>query len=292
MTILVLGRSGQLARELARRPDMADARFVGRDTLDLSRPEAVEEAVLALAPSGVINAAAWTAVDKAESEEAAARALNALAPAALARACAKLDAPLVHVSTDYVFAGVGDRPWTPEDPIAPLNAYGRTKAEGEASVADGGARAAILRTSWVHSPFGANFVKTMWRLSADKDAVPVVADQFGRPTHAADLAEACVFLLHRRGADPARGAWIHHCANAGVTHWADLAQAVFDVREALTGKPTRALPIPGADYPTPARRPAWSALDTGSLEALGLAMKPWRARVEDCVREIAAAPVS
>ncbi len=279
---VVVGQSGQLAQSLAARPDMAGAKFMGRAQLDLANPEQAAAQLRELEPSIVINAAAWTAVDQAEKDLDQARVLNAHAPAALARVCSGLDIPLVHVSTDYVFSGDQGPAWREDDPIAPVNAYGQTKAEGEAAVMSVGGRVAILRTSWVFSPFGNNFVKTMARLGKERDEVRVVADQVGRPTFAPDLAEACVRMAIFLQKSP-EFAGIYHYANSGHVSWADLAQATFDELTRQGVKSARMIPIPTSDYPTPAKRPAWSTLDTSKIEALGIETPDWRGRIGACV---------
>jgi dTDP-4-dehydrorhamnose reductase len=261
---------------------MAGAQFMGRAQLDLANPEQAAAQLRELEPSIVINAAAWTAVDQAEKDLDQARVLNAHAPAALARVCSDLDIPLVHVSTDYVFSGDQGPAWREDDPIAPVNAYGQTKAEGEAAVMSVGGRVAILRTSWVFSPFGNNFVKTMARLGKERDEVRVVADQVGRPTFAPDLAEACVRMAILLQKSP-EFAGIYHYANSGHVSWADVAQATFDELTRQGLKSARMIPIPTSDYPTPAKRPAWSTLDTSKIEALGIETPDWRGRIGACV---------
>lgn len=279
---VVLGQSGQLAQSLAAHPVMAGAQFLGRTQLDLANPEQAAARLRELEPSVVINAAAWTAVDQAEKDFDQARVLNAHAPAALARVCRELDIPFVHVSTDYVFSGEQGPAWKEDDPIAPVNAYGQSKAEGEAAVLSIGGRIAILRTSWVFSPFGNNFVKTMARLGKERDEVRVVSDQVGRPTYAPDLAEACVRMAAILQVEPER-AGIYHYANSGHVSWADVAQATFDELTRQGMKSARMVPIPTSDYPTPAKRPAWSTLDTTKIEALDIETPDWRGRIGACV---------
>jgi dTDP-4-dehydrorhamnose reductase len=278
---VVLGQSGQLAQSLAARADMAEAHFLGRNQLDLADPEQAAVRLRELRPSVVINAAAWTAVDQAEKDLEPARVLNAHAPAALARVCRELDIPFVHVSTDYVFSGEHGPAWREEDPIAPMNAYGQTKAEGEAAVMSVGGRVAILRTSWVFSPFGNNFVKTMARLGKEREEVRVVADQVGRPTYAPDLAEACVQMATLLQDRPEH-AGIYHYANSGHVSWADVAQATFDDLAQRGVTSARMVPISTAEFPTPAKRPAWSTLDTSKIEALGIETPDWRGRIGAC----------
>jgi len=279
---VVLGQSGQLAQSLAAHPDMAGAQFLGRTQLDLANPEQAAARLRELEPSIVINAAAWTAVDQAEKDFDQARVLNAHAPAALARVCRELDIPFVHVSTDYVFSGEQGPAWKEDDPIAPVNAYGQSKAEGEAAVLFVGGRIAILRTSWVFSPFGNNFVKTMARLGKERDEVRVVSDQVGRPIYAPDLAEACVKMALLLQKSP-EFAGIYHYANSGHVSWADVAQATFDELTRQGMKSARMVPIPTSDYPTPAKRPAWSTLDTSKIEALGIETPDWLGRIGACV---------
>jgi dTDP-4-dehydrorhamnose reductase len=181
-----------------------------------------------------------------------------------------------------VFSGDQGPAWREDDPIAPVNAYGQTKAEGEAAVMSVGGRVAILRTSWVFSPFGNNFVKTMARLGKERDEVRVVADQVGRPTFAPDLAEACVRMAILLQKSP-EFAGIYHYANSGHVSWADVAQATFDELTRRGMKSARMIPIPTSDYPTPAKRPAWSTLDTSKIEALGIETPDWRGRIGACV---------
>jgi dTDP-4-dehydrorhamnose reductase len=228
-------------------------------------------------------------VDKAESEPDLAFALNRDAPAAMAEAARALGAALVHVSTDYVFNGEGERPYREDDPKAPLGTYGRSKSEGEDAVMRTGARAAIVRTSWVFSPHRANFVKTMLRLGETRDEVGVVADQHGRPTAARDLADACVHMGERllKGEDAARG--VFHFANAEDASWADFADAIFAGAARRGRKTVRVKRISTAEFPTPAKRPANSRLDTAKISALrGAEPRPWRAALEDCLDDLLA----
>lgn len=288
--LLVIGRSGQLATELARacRRRGIEARFLGREEVDLLRPDEAARAVERARPRWVVNAAAYTAVDRAEAEPDLAMAANGKAPGALARACAAIGAPFVHISTDYVFSGAADRPWRESDQIAPLSAYGRSKAAGEAAVAASGADALVIRTSWVFSAHGSNFVKTMLRLGAERPELRIVDDQHGRPTAAADLAAAVLTCGERLLVDRSL-AGVTHFANEGATTWKAFAEAILSegaaaglsVRATVTGIPTSA-------YPTPAKRPVWSVLDTSALEArFGVTPRPWGAALRECVRELA-----
>jgi dTDP-4-dehydrorhamnose reductase len=279
--ILVFGQTGQVARELA--AFAPDALYLGRDRADLSDPAACAAAIRAHAPHAVINAAAWTAVDRAEAEEAAATVVNADAPAAMARACADLGVPFVQISTDYVFDGAGDRPFAPDDPTGPLGAYGRSKLAGEVGVRAAGGVHGILRTSWVFSAHGTNFLTTMLRLGAARDALGVVADQIGGPTPARAIAAACLTLADRLAADPALSG-TYHLSGAPDVSWADFARAIMD----RAGLACRIDDIPSTAWPTPARRPANSRLDCTSLAALGLSRPDWRAALDDCLTRIGA----
>ena len=279
--ILVIGRTGQMAVEAGR---LDGVRLVGREAADLSDPGACAEMIRRAAPAAVVNAAAYTAVDRAETDEAAAHTVNAEAPGAMARACADLGIPFVHVSTDYVFDGRGDEPRAPSDPVAPLGAYGRTKLAGEEMVRASGATHAILRTSWVVSAHGANFVKTMLRLGAERDALTVVDDQVGGPTPARDLAAAALAVAHALRDDPAKGG-THHFAGAPDVSWAGFARAIFEragIDCAVTG-------IPSSDYPTPAARPLNSRLDCASFEAAFDRPRPdWRAGLDLILHDLGA----
>jgi dTDP-4-dehydrorhamnose reductase len=290
MKILVFGKNGQLAQALARRAgaELAVSAF-GRNECNLMQADAIASAIAHEAPGAVINAAAYTAVDKAESEFDAAVALNATAPAAMAMACKSAGIPLVHVSTDYVFDGLKLTPYVETDPLAPQSAYGRSKAMGEKAVLKTGARAAIVRTSWVYSAHGANFVKTMLRLAATRDELGVVADQLGRPTWASDLADACIASARALGAGRSGAAGVFHYSGANDATWADFAEAIFAEAAKRSMPSARVKPITTADYPTPAKRPANSRLDTSKIEhELGIRPRPWREALALCMDEIAA----
>jgi dTDP-4-dehydrorhamnose reductase len=286
--ILVFGANGQVARELA---DLGQATgramtFAGRETLDLADHTAIDGLIGRIAPSAVINAAAYTAVDRAESEADAAYALNRDAPAAMAVACAARGLPFVHFSTDYVFDGTSDRPYVETDPTGPTGVYGASKLAGEQAVTDAGGAAAILRTSWVYSVHGANFVKTMLRLAKDRDEISVVADQVGRPTWARDCAEAGLMMVDALARAPGL-AGIYHLSGAGDASWAGLAQAIFEESARRGGPTARVRPITTADYPTPAKRPANSRLDCGKIEAaLNWRLRPWRDSLAACMTEM------
>jgi dTDP-4-dehydrorhamnose reductase len=250
----------------------------------MSDPAAIARIVERADADLVINATAYTAVDKAETERDLAFLINAEAPAAMARACATRGLPLVHVSTDYVFNGGGSRAWREDDATAPINAYGDSKLAGEQAIAASGARAAILRTSWVFSAHGANFVKTMLRF-ADRPELKVVNDQVGRPTFAGDLAETALTVGQRLARDENPPTGVFHFAGAEAVSWFEFARAIFDLR----GPPAPViLPIPSWDYPTPAARPANSVLDCARIEgAFGIVPRAWREGLNETLAELA-----
>ncbi|WP_296639998.1 dTDP-4-dehydrorhamnose reductase [Roseinatronobacter sp.] len=279
--ILVFGKTGQVATEIARLAP--EALCVGRDRVDLADPDACRDLVLDVAPSGIINAAAYTAVDRAEEDEALATRINGDAPAAMAQAAARLGVPFVHISTDYVFDGAGEQPFTPEDPTAPLGVYGRSKLVGEQGVTAAGGAAAILRTSWVFSAHGNNFVKTMLRLGGDRDTLSVVADQIGGPTPARDIAAACLTMLDGLREDPGR-AGLYHFAGAPDTSWAGFAREIM----AQAGLACVVEDIPTSAYPTPARRPLNSRMDCAKLARFGLERPDWRAGLALVLAELGA----
>lgn len=283
MKLLVFGRTGQVATELARRlPPGAKARFLGRDSADLADPAACAAAIAGADAEAVINAAAFTAVDRAEAEEPAATLVNAAAPGAMAAACAARGLPFLHISTDYVFDGAGSAPFRPDHPTAPLGAYGRSKLAGELAVRAAGGRALILRTSWVFSAHGANFVKTMLRLGREREVLRVVNDQHGGPTPAAAIADAlCTAAAAMIGGAPGG---THHFAGAPDTTWAGFAAEIM----ARAGLSCRIEGIPSSDYPTPARRPLNSRLDCSALAAgYGVPRPDWRAGLDAVLKELA-----
>ncbi|GAA3852696.1 dTDP-4-dehydrorhamnose reductase [Celeribacter arenosi] len=278
--ILVFGSTGQVATEL--RALLPDAEFLGRDVADLSDPAACAGAIEARRPTAVINAAAYTAVDKAESDEATAHAVNGLAPSAMAQACAVLDIPFVHISTDYVFDGAGEAPFGVDHPTAPLGAYGRTKLAGEEGVRAAGSRFAIMRTSWVFSAHGGNFVKTMLRLGAERDVLTIVADQVGGPTPARDIAAACVAMAEQLGADAAKSG-TYHFSGAPDVSWADFAREIF----AQAGITCTVKDIETRDFPTPAKRPANSRMDCSATETIfGIARPEWKSGLADVLTDL------
>ncbi len=279
MTFLVFGATGQVARELAMLDGVS---CLGRDRADLSDPAACAAAIQAHAPRAVINAAAYTAVDKAEDEEALATVINAAAPAAMAAACARAGIPFVHISTDYVFPGTGETPWQPSDPVAPPNAYGRSKRAGEEAVIAAGGVQAILRTSWVVSAHGHNFVKTMLRLGAERDRLSIVGDQIGAPTPARAIAAACLEIAHQLIAAPGKSG-LYHFQGAPLVSWAGVAREIFAQAELAC----EVVEIATSDYPTPAVRPLNSRLDCAALETvLGIPQPDWRAGLTDILKDL------
>jgi dTDP-4-dehydrorhamnose reductase len=258
MSILVFGASGQLASHL--RELLPDADFWGRDRLDLRDPPSVEPAIQALPPSCIVNAAAYTAVDRAESERDAAFAINAEAPTAMARVASRLDIPLVHISTDYVFDGTKTGEYAVDDPCNPISTYGESKLAGERAVRLLSPRSVVLRTSWVFSEYGVNFVKTILRLAREKEELRIVADQFGRPTYAGDLAR----LVAKIAAGPATRlpGGTYHAVGGPSVSWYEFAQAIVEsaARQGRLSRVPRVIAIPTSAFPTPAKRPANSVL--------------------------------
>ena len=289
MTILVTGGAGQLATAMQQEGGPAIHR-VGRPALDFDRPQTIEPAVAAAHPSLVVNAAAWTAVDAAEKEPEAAMRANRDGPAILARLCARADVPLIHISTDYVFNGGKGEPYLETDPTGPTGVYGATKLAGEHAVLDTCPRAIILRTSWVYSAAGKNFVKTMLGAAQKMDKLRVVGDQKGCPTSARDLAVAILAVaarLHDGWRDEYAG--VYHAAGEGSTTWHGLAMAVFEFAGPLGHKVPAVEAIRTEDWPTPAKRPADSRLDSGKLaRVFGVRQPEWRSSVARVVTELLA----
>lgn len=286
MRFLLLGANGQVGHELRRSlaplGEVVCATRDGRladgggacEAADLDRPDSLPALVDRIEPDVVVNAAAYTAVDRAESEREAAFRANAEAPGALAGACARRDALFVHYSTDYVFDGSGTRPYREDDPVAPLGVYGESKLAGERAVQGSGARHMVFRTAWVYADRGRNFMRTMLRLAAERDELRVVADQVGSPTPAALIADATASVLAR----PFAGSGLWHLTASGETSWHGFASAIVARAHALGRIPRmpRVVPIATADYPTPARRPAYSRLDCSRLERdFGIVPPDW-----------------
>jgi len=281
MSILVFGKTGQVAQELAAYDDVT---CLSRAQADLSDPAACAAVIRTQRPAAVINAAAYTAVDKAEGDEALASVINGDAPGAMTQACADLGIPFVSISTDYVFDGSGSAPWQPKDATGPLGAYGRSKLIGEQQIAGAGGAFAILRTSWVVSSHGNNFVKTMLRLGADRDQLSIVADQIGAPTMARDIATACMSLAQQLIDDPNK-AGIYHFCSAPTCSWADFAREIFAQAEIAC----TVTDIPSSDYPTPARRPLNSRMDCTLLETVfGISQPDWRLGLRDILLDLEA----
>lgn len=276
MRILVTGRDGQVAQSLAGDSRGHELVFAARPELDLARPETIRPLVERIRPDAIVSAAAYTAVDKAEEERELAMTVNGAAPGMLADAAAAVGAPILHLSTDYVFDGQGERAWREDDAVAPINAYGATKLAGEQAIAAAGADFAILRTAWVYSPFGHNFAKTMLRLAETRDSLNVVEDQVGCPTSALDIADAIHAVLGawQRGEG---GVGIFHFAGTGEASWAEFAREIFAGSAARGGPSATVNGIPTSAYPTPAARPANSRLDCSRFaDSFGHRAPPWQ----------------
>lgn len=287
--ILVFGDVGQLAKALADAgaPDGRRFVFAGPSVCDLLAADPAAF-IRDLKPTAVINAAAYTAVDRAESEPELAWRLNCEAVRSMALACASNDIPFVHVSTDYVFDGEKAEPYVETDARRPLSVYGASKAAAEEAVEAAGGAWTILRTSWVFSPIGVNFIRTMVRLASERPEVSVVADQWGRPTLAADLGHVAIRAVTAALAGQTHLQGLFHVAGADDTVWADIAENVFAHEERRTGKKTSLKRIATPDYPTPAKRPMNSRLDTTKLQkASGWSPRPWRQTVDVCLSAVA-----
>lgn len=291
--LAIIGASGQVARALfaaARARDVAVASG-GRPEVDITEAGSLNAFFARVRPRAVINASAYTAVDKAESEPEVAFRVNAEGPANLAALCARADVPLVHISTDYVFGGRGFHPYVETDPLSPSNVYAASKAAGEAAVRAGNPRHLILRTAWVYDEQGSNFLRTMLRLAGTREEIGVVDDQRGSPTYAADLAGAIFGMIAVPAVDLERKWGIYHVTNAGDTSWAGFAREIFDRAGALGFKTARVKPITTTQYPTPARRPAYSVLDNGKLaREFGIRLPAWQDALQRCLA--GTAPIS
>lgn len=293
MKILVTGAEGQLAQSLLEAAKAGvDVVAIGRPVLDLTQPETIVSALRSVVPDLLVNAAAYTAVDKAQSEVKLAYAVNAVGARHAAMAACAAGIPIIHVSTDYVFDGTKVDAYLESDPTGPTCVYGKSKLEGEQAVAAANPQHLILRTAWVHSPFGHNFIKTMLRLAATRDTLGVVDDQHGSPTYAPHLADVIVKLARqigsRGGADLPWG--VYHAAGSGETSWCGLAREIFRLSAEQGGPSAVVRAITTADYPTPARRPANSRLDGEKLlQTFGLALPDWREGARACVERLLAA---
>lgn len=287
MRVLVTGRSGQLVRSLAEvaalMPDV-ELIAMGRPDFDLAKPQSIRPAILDARPDIVVSAAAYTAVDRAEDEPDLAYAVNVIGAAKVAEAAAELRVPIIHLSSDYVFSGDKPGPYREDDEARPRTIYGHTKLESERAVADSNPRHVILRTSWVYSPFGTNFVRTMLRLAADRESISVVSDQWGNPTSALDLADAVL----RISAHPAMNhSGIYHFSGSGEINWSGFARHVFDISRKNGGPFAAVRDIVTADYPAKAQRPLNSRLANNKFEkTFGWSAPDWQASVEIIVRRI------
>lgn len=278
--ILIFGKTGQVATELSRL--VPDAFFVDRSIADLTNPDAVADIIRKTDCDGIINAAAYTAVDRAEDEPDLAQKINGDAPALMAKIAAEKGVPFLHISTDYVFDGSGDRPWTEDDQTAPLGVYGATKLVGEEEIAKAGGQWAVLRTAWVFSAHGGNFVKTMLRLGAERPELRVVGDQFGGPTPASAIAPACLFMIRAMQIDKKKTG-IYHFSGSPDVNWAEFAAEIM----ARAKLPCQITPITTAEYPTPAERPINSRLDCTKIRNdFGISRPEWRSALADVLKEL------
>lgn len=288
-TVLVTGGNGQLGIELQRLvwPDGWEVEAIDIDDLDLRKVDAIHTKVASRPYAAIISGGAYTAVDQAESDVATAWAVNALAPAAFAQACKKMDIPLIQVSTDYVFDGSKQSPWEPGDPPAPINVYGASKLGGELAVRTGCPRHAIVRTSWVVSAHGNNFIKSMLRIGAERERLTVVDDQYGAPTSASDLAAALATITTRMAEDSLARSGIWHFSNAGRTSWCGFARAIFSQAKAHGGPLPEVVAIPTSAYPTAAQRPANSLMDLSAImNDFGIYPRDWRVALDDILDEL------
>lgn len=286
---LIFGANGQVGQALNAAIDDNNVVILGRDQSDFTDLVSLRALVMRIAPEYIFNAVAYTAVDKAESEEALAFTINAEAVRVLAECAKELDIPLVHYSTDYVFDGSGDAPRREDAPIAPLNAYGRSKLAGEQAITEVGCKHLIFRTSWVYDAYGKNFLKTMLKLGAEREELRVVADQFGAPTYARHIAQATLDAFQKARTMDVFPSGIYHLCNAGETSWHGFANAIFAGARArkMRIKVTNLVPIPASEYPTPAARPHNSRLDCSKLrDVLGVTLPDWRVGLDAALDEI------
>ena len=291
MRVLLFGGNGQVGhalKGLARTGEPSSSQWIAltRQECDLANPGSIRAVIEQVSPDAIVNAAAYTAVDKAESDREACRLVNTIAPGVMAAEAARVGAKLVHYSTDYVFDGTKGMPYTEQDPTGPRNVYGATKLAGEQAALEANPDALILRTSWVYSCYGANFLKTMLRLGVDRPELRIVADQHGAPTSAGAIAEATLRMLHWSE----QGQWsggVHHMTAAGETTWYDFAHAIF---ARASGKPPKLIPITTAEYSTPAVRPAYSVLSNEKFaHAFGFRLPEWQHQLD---RVMAMRPVA
>lgn len=286
--IIVTGANGQLGSELkVLSPSFPQYEFifVSREQLPIDDEKAVNDLLNANNPSWLINCAAYTAVDKAEAEKEQAFRINGYAAGVLAAACKAIDCRFIHVSTDYVFDGNGTSPYKEDDPTDPLGVYGASKLEGEKLAVEKNPASIIIRTSWVYSEFGKNFVKTMLKLMSERESLNVVNDQVGSPTYAADLAAAILQIVQylQINSYPPDTAGIYHYANTGVINWYDFAIAIKEI----SGSKCAVNPIPTSQYPTPAKRPSYSVFDTQKIQNIfGIELRPWKDSLRDCISKL------
>ena len=285
MRILVVGRVGQLGSALSEvLPERYETKFLDQPNIDLATPSSLREIVLSSRPTVVINAAAYTAVDRAESEAALAHTINAEAPCVMASACKEIDAVFMHYSTDFVFDGASGVPYTENSPTAPASVYGQSKLAGEEAIAAATERHVILRTAWLFSSVGHNFLKTMLRLAEGGSEIRVVADQMGSPTYAWDLAQVTRAIVEglAKGNDDSFG--LYHVVNGGVTSWHGFASKIFDL---IGWKEVRVRAISTEEYPTPAPRPRFSALSCERLrQTIDLTLPDWQDAVARCLQRL------
>jgi dTDP-4-dehydrorhamnose reductase len=282
MRILIIGKNGQVGGEFSRLPHSSgDVVSVGRDECDLSSHQSIRELVRRVKPTVIVNAAAYTAVDRAETEPDLCFAINAAAPRVIAQEAAQLGALLIHYSTDYVFNGEKPEPYLESDPISPVSVYGASKAAGEAGIAETAGRYLVLRTSWVYGAQGKNFLRTMLRLGSERPELRVVDDQVGAPTSAAAIAAATARLVEQFSIPGAHvPAGIYHMTASGSTSWCGFARAIFSA--GAFSVPPRVQAIPSSEYPTPARRPANSVLANDKFaHAFGFRMSPWDRQLQE-----------
>lgn len=288
--VLVVGGNGQLATALKQREMIAGHRIiaVGRPAMDLARTETIEKTIVELNPALVINAAAYTAVDKAESEADMANAVNATGVGVLGQICARNDIPVIHISTDYVFDGKAKTPYRPDDATAPQGVYGRSKTRGEVELRAANEQHLIFRTAWVFGEHGNNFLKTMLRLAITNDQIRVVDDQFGTPTYAADLATGLAEIAAQILSHPDDIQWgTYHLTNSGETTWCGFAREIFKCSTSENAPSPRIIGITTEEYPTPAARPAYSILDCASTkEHFGVDLPDWKDATMRCIKNI------
>lgn len=293
MKVVVTGHEGQVVLSLMERAALhpsIELVALGRPKLDLAQPQTIFQAIVDAAPDLVVSAAAYTAVDQAEDEAELAAAINTSGATAVAEAAARVNAPVIHLSTDYVFSGEGNEPYKEDDATGPKGVYGQTKLDGELGVIQANKRHFILRTAWVYSPFGKNFVKTMLRLAETRDQLSVVSDQWGNPTSALDIADAILHIAERLQTDPSFNSFgVYHLVGTGSTNWSGFAQEIFKYSQAHSGPYADVSGISTANYPTKAKRPLNSQLSTDRFfKTFGWRAPEWQQSLEHVVDRILA----